>query len=336
MDISVVVAVRNEINYIEKCIESLFKQDFDGEYEVIVVDGMSDDGTYEMLEKLQKKYKFILLKNPKKNAAAGRNIGIDAAKGDAIAFIDGDAIAAKNWLSSIKKAFEKSNAIGVGGPDLLPEDSEYKARAIGLVMTSPLARGGRFNPSTQHAMMEKERYVEHIPTCNLCLKKEIFDEVGKFDENFVKGQDLELNYRIVKAGYKLFYSPSIQVTHYRKQHIRHFARQIYKWAKAKAAIIKKHGMQGITSHIYLWPAYAILVFLFSFILFLVLNIMDIFVALFFVALISYVTTILLESGRLSRRYRDRKLFLYALVLLLVVHLSYTYGVVIALIRRKIW
>ncbi|OYT58645.1 hypothetical protein B6U81_07600 [Thermoplasmatales archaeon ex4484_30] len=117
---------------------------------------MSDDGTYEMLEKLQKKYKFILLKNPKKNAAAGRNIGIDAAKGDAIAFIDGDAIAAKNWLSSIKKAFETRNAIGVGGPDLLPEDSGYKARVI-----------GRFNPSTQHAMMEKERYVEHIPTCNL-------------------------------------------------------------------------------------------------------------------------------------------------------------------------
>ena len=87
MDISVVVAVRNEINYIEKCIESLFKQDFDGEYEVIVVDGMSDDGTYEMLEKLQKKYKFILLKNPKKNAAAGRNIGIDAAKGNAIASV---------------------------------------------------------------------------------------------------------------------------------------------------------------------------------------------------------------------------------------------------------
>jgi len=333
--ISVVIAVRNEKQHIAKCIESLFNQDYD-EYEVIVVDGMSDDGTYEVLQELQKKYDFKLLRNEKKNAAAGRNIGIDEAKGDAIAFIDGDAIAAKNWLSSIKKAFEKSNAIGVGGPDLLPEDSEYKARAIGLVMTSPLARGGRFNPSTQHAMMEKERYVEHIPTCNLCLKKEIFDEVGKFDENFVKGQDLELNYRIVKAGYKLFYSPSIQVTHYRKQHIRHFARQIYKWAKAKAAIIKKHGMQGIISHIYLWPAYAILVFLFSFILFLVLNIMDIFVALFFVALISYVTTILLESGRLSRRYRDRKLFLYALVLLLVVHLSYTYGVVIALIRRKIW
>ncbi len=336
MDISVVIAVRNEINYIEKCIESLFHQDFDGEYEVIVVDGMSDDGTYELLQELQKKYNFKLLRNEKKNAAAGRNIGIDEARGEAIAFIDGDAIAAKNWLSSIRKAFEKSNAIGVGGPDLLPEDSEYKARAIGLVMTSPLARGGRFNPSTQHAMMEKERYVEHIPTCNLCLKKEIFDEVGKFDENFVKGQDLELNYRIVKAGYKLFYSPSIQVIHYRKQHIRHFARQIYKWAKAKAAIIKKHGMRGITSHIYLWPAYALIAFLLLFSFCLLFNLMQLFSFLLFLGLLFYSFAVLFESARIARKYRDKKLFLYAMLLFPLVHISYAYGIMMALMRKKIW
>lgn len=333
--ISVVIAVRNEKHHIAKCIESLFNQDYD-EYEVIVVDGMSDDGTYGLLQEMKKKYDFKLLRNEKKNAAAGRNIGIDAAIGEAIAFIDGDAIAAHNWLSSIRKAFEKSNAIGVGGPDLLPEDSEYKARAIGLVMTSPLARGGRFNPSTQHAMMEKERYVEHIPTCNLCLKKEIFDEVGKFDENFVKGQDLELNYRIVKAGYKLFYSPSIQVIHYRKQHIRHFARQIYKWAKAKAAIIKKHGMQGITSHIYLWPLYAILGFMALFLPSLLFNTMQSFLSLLFLGGVVYFTTIIFESARLTLKFGDRKLFLYSLLLLPIVHIAYACGVMVALIKRKIW
>ena len=64
--------------------------------------------------------------------------------------------------------------------------------------------------------MEEEKYVEHIPTCNLCLKREVFDDVGLFDEEFVKGQDLELNYRIIQAGYKLLYSPKITVVHYRK------------------------------------------------------------------------------------------------------------------------
>lgn len=333
--ISVVVAVRNEKNYIERCIESLLNQNYD-DYEIIVVDGMSNDGTYELLQKLQKKHGFKLFQNKKRNAAAGRNIGIKAAEGDIIAFIDGDAIADKNWLSNIKSAFERSGAIGVGGPDLIPEDSDEKSKIIGYVMTSPIARGGRFNPSTQHAMMEEERYVKHIPTCNLALKREVFNEVGLFDEEFVKGQDLELNYRITKAGYRLFYSPSIKVVHYRKQSIKSFARQIYKWAKAKVAIIKKHGMYGMESHIYLWPAYAILFFLILFSIFLLFGAIELFFLLLFLGLIFYFLSILFESARIAFRYNCKKTFLYGLLLFPLIHISYAYGVMVALMRRKIW
>jgi len=336
IEFSIVVAVRNEKEYIEKCIKSLFNQDFDGKYEVIVVDGMSDDGTYELLQGLQRKYNFVLLRNPKINAAAGRNIGIKHAKGKFIAFIDGDAYAYKDWLSSIKKIFERVDTDGVGGPDLLPEDASFKSKAIGLVMTSPLARGGRFNPSTQHTMMEEERFVDHIPTCNLCLKREIFDEVGLFDESFVKGQDLELSYRIRKAGHKLFYSPSVKVVHYRKQTFRSFARQIYKWAKAKVAIVKKHGLHGITSHIYLWPAYGLIALLLILSISFLFNLMQLFALLLFLGLILYLLAILFESARISKRYGDKKLFLYSLVLIPTIHVSYACGVVVALVRRSIW
>lgn len=336
MFISVVIAVKNEKQYIQKCIESLFDQRYDGGYEVIVVDGMSNDGTYELLLTLQEQYHFELYRNEKKNAAAGRNIGITHAQGSIIAFIDGDAVAASDWLSEIQKAFEERNEIGVGGPDLLPEDSIYKSKALATIMTSPLATGGKINPSTQHAMSTKNVYAEHIPTCNLSLKKEIFTEVGKFDEDFVKGQDLELNYRIVKAGYKLFYSPKVKVVHYRKQHVRHFSRQIFKWAKAKVAIIKKHGMQGFTSYIYLWPVLLLIAFLLSFSFFIIFNVMHIFISLFFLALILYSYIVLYESARLSKEHGDKKLFLYALPLFPIVHLSYCYGTFVALMRIKIW
>jgi len=73
---SVVIAVKNEVTYIKRCLESVFNQDFDGKYEVIVVDGMSTDGTFELIEELQKKFDFKLLKNSGINAAVGRNIGI--------------------------------------------------------------------------------------------------------------------------------------------------------------------------------------------------------------------------------------------------------------------
>ncbi len=336
MEFSIIIAVRNEINYIKKCIKSVFNQDYKGKYEVIVVDGMSDDGTYEILQDLKKKHNFQLLRNPTLNAAAGRNTGIKESKGKHIAFIDGDAVAAKNWLSQIKTSFEKYKVAGVGGPDHLPEDSSEKSRMIGYVMTSPLTRGGKLNPSTQHSLMEKEKFVDHIPTCNLCLKREVFDKIGLFDEKFVKGQDLELNYRVRKAGYKILYSPKIEVVHYRKQHIRDFARQIFKWAKAKIAIIKKHGMHGLISHIYLWPAYFSLAFSISLMLFYLLNIIYIFIILLFLGVIFYSSVLMFEAAQLSKKYKNKKLFLYAAALFPIVHISYSYGVFSALIKRKIW
>jgi GT2 family glycosyltransferase len=334
---SIIIAVRNEKRLIIKCIESVFNQDFKDDYEVIIVDGMSNDGTYEILEELKNKYDFKFLKNEKINAAAGRNLGIKNSKGEFIAFIDGDAIPEKNWLKNIKSTFEKHDeVVGVGGPDLLPKDSSYKSQSIGRVMTSPLARGGRLNPSTQHSLMEEEKYVGHIPTCNLSLRREVFDKVGFFDETFVKGQDLELNYRITNNGFKLLYSPKIKVLHYRKNDFKSFSKQIYKWAKAKVAIIKKHGFNGLTSHVYLWPLYFIAGFVLGLLLFYFLNILNLFTFIFFIGLILYISVIIFESLSLSRRYHDRKFFPYCLFLLPLVHISYSLGVIIALIKRRIW
>ncbi|GAG16006.1 unnamed protein product, partial [marine sediment metagenome] len=123
---------------------------------------------------------------------------------------------------------------------------------------------------------------------------------------------------------------------HRKNHVREFARQIYKWAKAKVAIIKKHGFYGLTSHIYLWPLYIIVSFILGFTLYYLLDILRVFLFLFLLAVVSYVSVILFESGRLAKKYRDVKLFFYSMLLLPIVHMSYSLGVLIALMRRKIW
>ena len=337
MEFSVIIAVRNEHQHIEQCIQSIFNQDYKEPYEVIIIDGMSKDGTYELLKKLQKKYKFILLQNPVLNAAAGRNTGIKNAKGEYTAFIDGDAIADKDWLSQIKKTFEKHKDVtGVGGPDLLPKDTTYRSKMIGQIMSSPVASGGKLNPSTQHTLMEEEKLADHIPTCNLCLKKEVFEKVGMFDETFVKGQDLELNHRIRKNGYKLLYSPNIKVVHHRKHHMKDFTSQIYKWSKAKVAIIKKHGINGLVGHIYLWPMYFILVLIASFIFFYLLDKLFIFFFLMFFVLIFYITVITLESAQLARNHKNIRLFPFAICLFPLIHMSYACGVIVALLKKNVW
>jgi glycosyltransferase involved in cell wall biosynthesis len=335
---SVVIAVRNEQRYIRQCIKGVFSQDIQEKYEVFVVDGMSTDGTYELLKELQKKYSFHLLRNEKINAAAGRNRGIKESSGELIAFVDGDAIPDKEWLTSIKTVFDRhaERVAGVGGPDLLPKDSSEKEQCIGLVMTSPLARGGRINPSTQHTLSSDEQSVGHIPTCNLCLRKKVLEEMNGFDESFVKGQDLELNHRIKKAGYRLLYSPKVTVVHYRKDSFRSFARQIYKWAKAKIAIIKKHGIEGFVSHVYMWPVYAVLGLLVGFGLFLVIDLLVVFGWLFLLACVSYLGIMIGESTRLSIANKKKRLFWYTLGLIPVLHIAYFFGVWNALLKRKIW
>jgi GT2 family glycosyltransferase len=203
-------------------------------------------------------------------------------------------------------------------------------------MTSPLARGGKFNPSTQHSLLNEEQSVDHIPTCNLCLRREIFNTIGGFDETFIKGQDLELNYRIKKQGHSLIYSPHIKVIHYRKEHISSFSKQIYKWAKAKVAIIRKHGIDGITSHIYLWPLYALLGFILLFVFSYLFNILLFFHLLVLTGVLVYITLILNEAVLLMKKYNNNTLFLYALLLFPVVHGCYCYGILFAAMKKKIW
>lgn len=333
MKFSIIVAVRNEVGHIKECIDALFHQDYTEPYEVIIVDGMSTDGTVETLEQLKKKYTFTLVKNQKLNAAAGRNLGIKIAKGSYIAFIDGDAIAAHDWLSQIQQAFDRSKAAGVGGPDLLPENTNSIAHTIGIIMTSPFAQGGRLNPSTQHTLLEDERTVEHIPTCNVSFQKEILKKVGLFDETFVKGQDLELNYRITKAGYNLFYTPKIRVVHYRKQNRSEFSKQIYKWAKAKIAITKKHGM---INHAYLLPLYGIIAFFTLLAISLVLNIILLIVFILFIGSISYGLLVVFESSRLAIKHHNLKLIYQGFLFFTSIHFSYTFGIIEAVLKRNIW
>jgi hypothetical protein len=128
----------------------------------------------------------------------------------------------------------------------------------------------------------------------------------------------------------------VKVVHYRKNHIRDFAKQIFKWAKAKVAIIKKHGMEGLLSHVYLWPMYVTILFVIGFGVSFVLNLIFLFIYLFLLCFISYFGLMLAEAGRLYLEHNTRKLFWYSLLLIPVVHGEYFFGTWSALIRKKIW
>ncbi|WP_292389050.1 glycosyltransferase family 2 protein [Methanosarcina sp. UBA5] len=234
--VSVVVGIRNEEKFIEECIESLLNLDYPRDsYEIIIVDGMSTDKTRDIIQK----YPVKLFLNEKKNVAAARNLGVKNAKGELVAFTDGDCKVDPQWLKALVHEMQASpdDVVCFGGPNLIFDTDPVFGRVVGYAQESFLGSGG----SAQSKNSTKKHYVGSLPNCNAMYKKAAVQEAGGFDERFIVGQDCDLNYRIGKKGNKFLYIPKAQVLHHRRGTFKSFSVRMFKYGMWMAELFKKHG-----------------------------------------------------------------------------------------------
>lgn len=234
--VSVVVGIRNEEKFIKECIESLLNLDYPKDsYEIIIVDGMSTDKTRDIVQK----YPVKLLLNEKKNVAAARNLGVKNARGELVAFTDGDCKVDAQWLKVLVHEMQASpdDVVCFGGPNLIFDTDPVFGRVVGYAQESFLGSGG----SAQSKNSTKKHYVGSLPNCNAMYKKAAIKGVGGFDERFVVGQDGDLNYRIGKKGNKFLYIPKAQVLHHRRGTLKSFSVRMFKYGMWMAELFKKHG-----------------------------------------------------------------------------------------------
>lgn len=199
--VSVVVPVKNEEGYISYCIESLIKQDFPpNSYEIIVVDNGSTDNTLTILKQ------YTNVKNLSVHAYGGntiasvRNFGAQKAKGEVIAFIDGDCIAPPNWLNLGCRLLFSDDLIGcVGFTAAIPELSATWVEKARFSISSTSKYTGIKN-------------VEWLSTFNILVRAGLFREVGGFNETLVTCEDVELGHKIGKIS-RLLISDEIRVVH---------------------------------------------------------------------------------------------------------------------------
>jgi len=128
--VSVIVGIRNEELFIEECIESLLRLNYPSDhYEIIIVDGMSSDKTRDLVQK----YPVKLLLNDKKNVAAARNLGVENAIGDLVAFTDGDCKVDSQWLKILVCEMQNApyDVVCFGGPNLIFETDPVFGRVVG-------------------------------------------------------------------------------------------------------------------------------------------------------------------------------------------------------------
>ncbi len=208
--VSIIVPVRNEAAHIGRCLESVLALDLHGiDSEVLVVDGMSDDGTIDQIQ--SSKFKIPncrIILNPGKGVAAGRNIGIKAARGDVLVMLDAHARYQPDYVKRCLEVMERTGAANVGGPAVaLPARGTAVARAVALAHHSPFGLGGgRFrNPGA-------EGFVETVwPGC---YRRDVFARTGPLDERRSRTEDLEFNARLRAAGFTIYLSPLIRAWYY--------------------------------------------------------------------------------------------------------------------------
>jgi succinoglycan biosynthesis protein ExoA len=239
---SVVVPCRNEAAYIEVCVRGILQQvPPAGGFEVIVADGMSDDGSREILERLGRGDERVrVVENPSGIVSTGLNAAIRAARGAVIVRMDAHTDYAPDYLRQCLAVLEETGADNVGGPWVAKGDG-YVGRAVAAAFQSPFAVGGARGHDPRHAGEVDTVYLG-------CWRRETFDWIGLFDEELVRNQDDELNLRLIRSGGRIWQSPRIR-SHYRpRRSLGGLWRQYMQYGYWKVRVVQKHRMPASVRH----------------------------------------------------------------------------------------
>jgi succinoglycan biosynthesis protein ExoA len=241
--VSVLIPCRNEAKHIENCLTNIygFTPPLGG-FEVIVIDGMSSDGTRDILSQLKDQFPdLVIIDNPDKIVSKAMNFGIQNAKGEYIVRADVRCIHPKNYLCDLIELSERTGADNVGGV-LVPElGNGYTQSAIALAYKSRIAMGG--------ALRDRGDFIGETDTVyGGCFKRKRLLDVGMYDESMVRNQDDELSFRLREMGGRIIQDGRIKIQYYPRNSFWHLFKQFMQYGYWKVTVIKKHPQQASLRH----------------------------------------------------------------------------------------
>ncbi|HSV16010.1 MAG TPA: glycosyltransferase, partial [Tepidisphaeraceae bacterium] len=224
--ISVIICSYNGASTTESCLRSMERLRYPGELEVIFVDDGSTDNTQEIL----KMFPWVRnIKQKNMGLSYARNVGMNAANGEIVVYTDSDCEADEDWLYYIAVAMKRSGHIGMGGPNLIPDEGSWVADCVGLSPGGPT-----------HVMID-DRTAEHVPGCNMAYYTFAAKQINGFDSQFRKaGDDVDVIWRLQNLNYTIGFAPAAQVWHYRRNTIKAYLRQQRGYGEAEALLKYKH------------------------------------------------------------------------------------------------
>ena len=236
--VSIIMSVRNEAAFIRRSLGAVLAQDYRHDrLEVIIADGLSNDGTREIVDDLQLQNPNVrLIDNPGKIVSTGLNAALRVAKGEIIIRVDGHCEIATDYVRRCVLHLTEDKVDCVGGP-LETVGETYVARAIAGGMSSTFGVGG----SGFRVAGKGARFADTAPFPG--YRRETIQRAGPFDEELVRNQDDEYSYRVRKLGGRILLSPDIQSRYYSRASFRKLWKQYFQYGYWKVRVLQKHSRQ---------------------------------------------------------------------------------------------
>ena len=237
--VSVIMPVRNEAKFIGKALTGLFNQTYPRDLiEIIVADGMSTDDTRGVIRQVAAgaEIPVHIVDNPKQIAPSGLNRAIEKAAGEIIIRVDGHCEIDEDYVENCVALLVAGKAEGVGGPIETIGDGPL-ASAIALAMSSAFGVGG----SAFRTINDREMYTDTVAFPG--YTREILTRAGPFDEELVRNQDDEYNYRVRELGGRILLSPTIRSRYYSRSTLRSLWRQYFQYGYWKVRVLQLHPRQ---------------------------------------------------------------------------------------------
>jgi glycosyltransferase involved in cell wall biosynthesis len=236
--VSVIIPCLNEAKFIGPCLDSVLSGDFpSADMEVLVVDGNSEDGTGRIVDQYAQRHRNVRqVPNPMRNTPCALNIGLAHSRGDVIIRLDAHALYPPGYITQLVDWLEKSGADNVGGVwETVPAGSGSTCRAIAIALSHPFGVGNSY-----FRIGSKEpRWVETVPFG--CYRRQVFDRIGVFDEELLRNQDDEFNYRLLKHSGRILLIPDIVTRYYARDSFRRLWRMYFQYGLFKPLVIFKIG-----------------------------------------------------------------------------------------------
>jgi succinoglycan biosynthesis protein ExoA len=329
--VSVILPIRNEAHYIARSLGAVLTQDYPADrMEVMVVDGMSTDGTREIVESMRAGSPRVqLIDNTRRIAPTALNAAIARARGEILVRVDGHCEIERDYVRRCVEHLRNDAVDGVGGP-LQTIGESFIARGIAVAVSSTFGVGD----SAFRTVSNKTMLVDTIAFP--AYTRDIVERVGFFDEELVRNQDDDYNYRLRKIGAKVLLAADVRVRYYSRSSIRSLWRQYFQYGYWKVRVMQKHPRQmrlrqfvppSFVAALLLSLAAAPLSFIFG----------ARFAWPFVLAAGSYAFANLAASASIMLKRRDWPLFWLLPTAFAILHVSYGLGFLVGLVKfRNRW